>query len=48
MKVVGNGLANTCRIGQMCNDVIEQTSLAQPKTGDDLWAYNIVSVTNHP
>ena len=48
MKVVGNGLANICSIGQMCNKVIEDTSLAQQKMVDDLWAYNIVSVANHP
>ena len=48
MKVVENGLANISSIGQMCNKVIEHTLLAQPKTGDDLWAFNIVSVANHP
>ena len=46
--VVGNGLANISSIGQMCNEVIVHTLLAQPKMEDDIWAYNIVSVTNHP
>ena len=47
MKVVGNGSANICGIEQICNDVIVHISLAQPKTGDDLWAYNIVSTASH-
>ena len=47
MMVVGIGLANICSIKQMCNEVVVHTSLAQPKTGDDLWAYNMFSVASH-
>ena len=47
VKVVGNGLANICTIGQIWNEVTKHTLLSQPKTADDLWADNTVSIANH-